>query len=87
MEYVDGIDLHAKVKRDGPLPLRDAIDAVRQAALGLHFAHEEGFVHRDVKPANLILDKRGVIKRSDEIAPALEFFQHLPIIDVEAERL
>ena len=65
MEYVDGIDLHQKVKRDGPLPLRDAIDAVRQAALGLHFAHEEGFVHRDIKPANLILDKRGTVKILD----------------------
>jgi|688.fasta_scaffold126727_2 serine/threonine-protein kinase len=65
MEYVDGIDLHQKVKRDGPLPLRDAVDAVRQAALGLHFAHEEGFVHRDIKPANLIVDKRGTVKILD----------------------
>jgi serine/threonine protein kinase len=65
MEYVDGIDLHQKVKRDGPLPLRDAVDAVRQAALGLHYAHEEGFVHRDIKPANLIVDKRGTVKILD----------------------
>jgi serine/threonine-protein kinase len=65
MEYVDGIDLHAKVKNEGPLDIRDAVEYVRQAALGLHHAHEEGLVHRDVKPANLILDKRGTVKILD----------------------
>ncbi|MFM7205133.1 MAG: protein kinase domain-containing protein [Planctomycetaceae bacterium] len=65
MEYVDGIDLHAKVKRDGPLPVREAADYIRQAATGLQHAHEEGLVHRDVKPANLMLDTRGTIKVLD----------------------
>ncbi len=65
MEYVDGVDLHAKVKESGPLEIREAVDYIRQAALGLHHAHEEGLVHRDVKPANLILDKRGTVKLLD----------------------
>ena len=65
MEHVDGIDLHLKVKHDGPLEVRDAADFIRQAALGLHYAHEEGLIHRDIKPANLILDKRGTIKILD----------------------
>lgn len=65
MEYVEGIDLHAKVKRDGPLPVREAADSIRQAAVGLQHAHEEGLVHRDVKPANLMLDSRGTIKVLD----------------------
>jgi serine/threonine protein kinase len=65
MEYVDGVDLHAKVKRDGPLPVEEAIDLIRQAALGLQHAHEEGLVHRDVKPANLILNAKGVVKILD----------------------
>jgi serine/threonine protein kinase len=65
MEYVDGIDLQAKVREDGPLPLREALDYVRQAALGLQHAHEEGLVHRDIKPANLILDGRGTVKILD----------------------
>ncbi|MGB8853673.1 MAG: serine/threonine-protein kinase [Pirellulales bacterium] len=65
MEYVAGIDLHAKVKQDGPLPLRQAVDFIRQAALGLQYAHEEGLVHRDIKPANLILDNRGTVKILD----------------------
>jgi serine/threonine protein kinase len=65
MEFVDGVDLHAKVKQDGPLPLRQAVDYTRQAALGLQHAHEEGLVHRDIKPANLILDARGTVKILD----------------------
>ena len=63
MEYVDGIDLHAKVKQEGPLPVEQAVDYVRQAALGLQHAHEEGLVHRDIKPANLILEQKGPDKR------------------------
>ena len=65
MEYVAGTDLHAKVKEAGTLPLRDALDYVRQTALGLEHAHEEGLVHRDIKPANLILDTRGTVKILD----------------------
>ena len=68
MEYVDGIDLYNKVKQQGgPLDMdvREAADFIRQAALGLHSAHEEGLIHRDIKPANLILDKRGTVKILD----------------------
>jgi eukaryotic-like serine/threonine-protein kinase len=65
MEYIDGIDLHAKVKRDGTLSVREAADFIRQAATGLQHAHEQGLVHRDIKPANLILDQRGTVKILD----------------------
>ena len=65
MEYIDGTDLHARVKQNGPLPIREAADFIRQAALGLHHAHEEGLVHRDIKPANLMVDKRGHVKILD----------------------
>ena len=65
MEYVEGIDLHAKVKADGPLEVRQTADFIRQAAVGLHYAHEEGLVHRDIKPANLILDRKGTVKILD----------------------
>jgi serine/threonine protein kinase len=65
MEYIDGTDLHAKVKQEGPLAIRDAVDYLQQAALGLHYAHEEGLVHRDIKPANLILDRKGTVKILD----------------------
>jgi serine/threonine protein kinase len=55
MEYVDGITLQRLVEVEGPLPPARACDYVRQAALGLQHAHEQALVHRDVKPANLML--------------------------------
>jgi serine/threonine-protein kinase len=55
MEYVEGLDLRRYVERYGPLPVEQACNYARQAALGLQHAHQEGLVHRDVKPANLFL--------------------------------
>jgi len=54
MEYVEGIDLDRLVAQAGQLPVAQACDYVRQAALGLQHAHEHGLVHRDVKPGNLM---------------------------------
>lgn len=65
MEYVEGCDLGRVVARTGPLPVTQAIDAIRQAALGLEYAHGQGIVHRDVKPANLLRDVSGVVKVAD----------------------
>jgi tRNA A-37 threonylcarbamoyl transferase component Bud32 len=55
MEYLDGESLADRLERDGPLPIAEACDCVRQAARGLQFAHDNGLVHRDVKPHNLML--------------------------------
>jgi len=55
MEYVEGIDLASLVKQLGPLPIADACELIRQAAVGLQHAHERGLVHRDIKPSNLML--------------------------------
>jgi WD40 repeat protein/tRNA A-37 threonylcarbamoyl transferase component Bud32 len=57
MEYVEGTDLARLVEKRGPLPVAQACDYVRQAALGLQHAHERGMVHRDVKPSNLLLSQ------------------------------
>jgi serine/threonine-protein kinase len=54
MEYIDGPDLAHWVKEAGPLPVAQACDFIRQAALGLQCAHEAGMVHRDIKPSNLL---------------------------------
>ena len=54
-EYVDGENLKALVEREGPLPERDAIELALQVARALGFAHEQGLVHRDVKPQNVLL--------------------------------
>jgi WD40 repeat protein/serine/threonine protein kinase len=59
MEYVEGTDLSRLVREKGPLPITDACDYVRQAALGLQHASERGLVHRDIKPGNLLLTKKG----------------------------
>jgi serine/threonine protein kinase len=55
MEYVEGIDLHHLVHTRGPLPLADACELVRQAAVALQHIHEHGLVHRDIKPSNLMV--------------------------------
>jgi serine/threonine-protein kinase len=65
MEYVEGISLQALVGRHGPLDLTAACHYARQVAFGLQHAHDRGFVHRDVKPANLLLDRDGVVKLLD----------------------
>jgi serine/threonine protein kinase len=59
MEFVDGIDLSKLVRCLGPLPVADACELIRQAAVGLQHAHETGLVHRDIKPSNLILSVAG----------------------------
>jgi formylglycine-generating enzyme required for sulfatase activity/serine/threonine protein kinase len=59
MEYVEGLDLSKMVKAKGPLPVGHACYFVHQAALGLQHAHEAGLVHRDIKPGNLMLSRKG----------------------------
>jgi WD40 repeat protein/serine/threonine protein kinase len=65
MEYVEGTDLARLVKQQGPLPVALACDYARQAAIALQHAYERGLVHRDVKPANLLLSAAGGIKVLD----------------------
>jgi serine/threonine protein kinase len=57
MEYIEGTDLSQLVKQSGPLPVAQACDFIRQAALGLQHAHESGMVHRDIKPSNLLVTR------------------------------
>ena len=65
MELIDGIDLARLVRLTGPLPVAAACELVRQAAVGLQYAHENGLVHRDVKPSNLLLSIDGGLKITD----------------------
>ncbi len=65
MQFVDGQDLSALVKKNGPVSVDKAINYILQAARGLQFAHGEGVVHRDIKPANLLLDKKGTVRILD----------------------
>jgi formylglycine-generating enzyme required for sulfatase activity/tRNA A-37 threonylcarbamoyl transferase component Bud32 len=65
MEYVEGEDLAALVKRRGPLPVAQALNYLAQAARGLEYAHGKGLIHRDVKPSNLLVDTEGRVKLLD----------------------
>lgn len=65
MEYVEGADLRQIVEKQGPLHVHEAVDAIRQAARALGYAHQHGMVHRDIKPANLMRDLSGCIKVAD----------------------
>jgi len=65
LEYIDGTSLQDLVKRGGPLPVGRAVNYICQAARGLHYAHEAGLIHRDVKPGNILLDRGGGVKILD----------------------
>jgi len=65
MEFVDGITLRDIVQTDGPMPPRRAIETIADACQALNFSHQHGIIHRDVKPANIMISKAGAVKVMD----------------------
>ncbi len=65
MEYVDGVTLRDIVHNDGPMPPRRALEVIADACQALNFSHQHGIIHRDVKPANIMISKAGAVKVMD----------------------
>jgi serine/threonine-protein kinase len=65
MEFVDGESLGSVLKREGKLKPEQAAKVICQTAMGLSTAHDKGVIHRDIKPGNLMLTARGMVKIAD----------------------
>src|SRR5262245_1854294 len=65
MEYVDGEDLAALLRRIGKLPMDKAIEIALKLCAGLAAAHSKGMLHRDLKPANIMIDSFGEVRIMD----------------------
>ncbi|MDF2830389.1 MAG: pknB [Mycobacterium sp.] len=65
MEYVDGLSLRDVLRIHGPLEAQRAIEVVADVCQALSFSHRRGIIHRDVKPANIMIDKSGSVKVVD----------------------
>ena len=65
MEFVDGESLGSVLKREGKLKPEQAAKVIYQTAQGLSTAHDKGVIHRDIKPGNLMLSGRGMVKIAD----------------------
>lgn len=64
-ELVDGESLARRLRRGGPLPVREACTVAERLCRALEHAHAERIVHRDIKPANVLLSRRGEVKVGD----------------------
>ena len=65
MEYVDGDTVFDRIQAKRRIAEPEALHIARQAASALRHAHDKGFIHRDVKPKNLMINKGGVVKLAD----------------------
>src|SRR6476659_2570120 len=65
MEFVDGVTLRDIVHTDGPMESQRAIEVIADACQALNFRHQHGIIHRDVKPANIMISKNNAVKVMD----------------------
>jgi len=87
MEFIEGVDAGRLLHHHEILPVADACEIVRQAAIGLQFLHDQSLIHRDIKPSNLLVTASGQIKlldlgiatRSNDLAEVATSEQRSPI--------
>ena len=80
MEFVDGPTVKKLLKDNGRLPVGKCLEIIIQAAKALEFAHENGIIHRDVKPDNIMLTSEGIVKIADlGIAKSFEEGEASPV--------
>jgi serine/threonine protein kinase len=65
MDYVDGADLLSIVKKFGQMNIDRAVSYIHQTAVGLDYAFRSGLIHRDIKPGNVLVDRKGVARILD----------------------
>ncbi|MDT5197536.1 MAG: eukaryotic-like serine/threonine-protein kinase [Mycobacterium sp.] len=65
MEYVEGVTLRDIVHTEGPMEPQRAIEVIADACQALNFSHQHGIIHRDVKPANIMISNAGAVKVMD----------------------
>jgi eukaryotic-like serine/threonine-protein kinase len=65
LEYVDGVSLEELIRRERYLPSEVAILIIREACRALAYAHEHGVIHRDIKPGNILISRKGEVKLVD----------------------
>src|SRR5882757_3863754 len=65
MEFVDGVTLRDIVHTEGPMAPRRAIEVIADACQALNFSHQNGIIHRDVKPANIMISTTNAVKVMD----------------------
>ncbi|MGE4146289.1 MAG: protein kinase, partial [Planctomycetota bacterium] len=65
MEFVDGVGLDARMKENAIIPQMEAVRIIKEACKGLGEAHKHGIVHRDIKPDNIMLTRKGQVKIAD----------------------
>ncbi|MBS4728098.1 Stk1 family PASTA domain-containing Ser/Thr kinase [Mycobacterium sp. SM1] len=65
MEYVDGVTLRDILHTEGPMPPQLAIEVIADVCQALNFSHQNGIIHRDVKPANIMITSTNAVKVMD----------------------
>lgn len=83
MEYLEGVSLRSRLRQKGWLPVPDCIEIAKQTALGLAAAHEQGIIHRDISPDNIVL----VPRDETENVKLIDFGIAKNVIAVESTKL